>query len=317
MESVTPPAPPATSDSGMDDTALDDALRALAGVTERVMADHAESERLLERLSEEDNRLLEERAGAGWPPGCGWPDPARALSSFRQEQALSAAHRHRAAAREFAAWWADVAASATVATLFGLRLHPVRAAAADPESWMSDENLRRLPAISRHERNLAELTLWLGRPAPGDAGPAGGRRPAAELGLTFRAGADGRQVLAEDGRPEARRRRLWGRCWLDHQVPLLPETGELVESLTMRDVPRTTVSAIREASSALDAALAAKAGADRLSRQIDQRGLPETPEQSAELESLWDHADRIPALLAAYARTLTDHLPAVRAARAG
>ncbi|RCG32067.1 hypothetical protein DQ384_05955 [Sphaerisporangium album] len=410
----------------MSDEAVDRLLLCLAEATERLLADQAEALRLMRHISDARDRRRPGPAGEAGTPGdvreglvdvgqgardggeavAGGAlriDPREAMSALQEMLAEQVANDLEDAAGLFVAWWADVAVCAVVAELTGTGLTAVRAAAGDPYLHMDDDRLALLPAVPEQDRQLAELALRMdeGMSSFGGYGglaPVGGRDFAAELGLIVRVGANGEQVLADGGSSESRRRRLWGRMWLDLQIPRLPETAELVEALRDAGASSATVEAVSEAASSVDAAVAAKIRAreleDRLEkmqqtafrlgnpgrsadsqepgrpmnswepggpmdsgkperlgdsgeyarpREFGEPGRPEVAGQArepgrpgetkgpgefgelresddfaeldAEVGALWKDAERLTRLLAAYALTLTTHLPALRLAR--
>lgn len=314
----------ATPGEAMSDEAIDHVLRALTAAADRIATDYADAVRLRQDMYESDERSARLRAAETWPPPGLRIDPLESLGARQTLLAEETAEKLEDAVAVFAAWYADVAACAVVAQLVGARLTPVRVAAADPYTHMDEHQLSLLPAIPEADRELAELAVWMDesladvRLADRGLTPVGGRDFAAEIGLTVRRTLDGRSVLVQDGWTEARRRRLWGRMWLDHQMPLLPPTGELVRALNEAGAEPGTVEAIREASRAVDAALGAKIRAHDLNTRMEEEGLTDNiPALDAEAVLLWRQADELPHLLIAYARALTDHLPRLRPLRRG
>ncbi|TMR01255.1 hypothetical protein ETD83_14750 [Actinomadura soli] len=136
------------------------------------------------------------------------------------------------------------------------------------------------------------------------------------VGLAVKPGPGGEPMLVEDVWPEPRRCRLWGAVWQEHRMPLLPSTAQLTEALTVRGVANETIDAIREASSAVETQLAAMQRFTELERQLNDGELSDDDEKAAEAEILatLDLTEKTGELLIAYARTLTQSLPTVRAA---
>ncbi|WP_433358593.1 hypothetical protein [Streptosporangium sp. CA-115845] len=304
----------------MSDEAIDQALRALAQAAEYLLAEHAAAVRLQEELSQKGERRLEQLKAQGQTSGALILDPQESLRAQREFIAEQVADQHERAVALFVSWWADVVACAAVAVLAGVPLRPARVVAADPHTRMRAEDLAALAPIPNNQCELAEGM-------DGDP-PGGGDAPgsamvgrgdfAAELGLRITRTAEGEPMLAEDEWPEARRRRLWGRAWLDHQMPLLPTTAELLRVMTEVGTPGETVTAIFDAAHAVDMALAAKIHCRALDRQLEKAEEPEAVDRLDAEFSVWGRAgDELPAALAAYARVLADHLPVLRAARAG
>ncbi|MEU1875971.1 hypothetical protein ABZ470_01560 [Streptosporangium sp. NPDC020072] len=315
-----------TPGEALSDEAIDHVLHALTEAACQVEADYVAAVRLRQELYESDERGSRLRATQTWPPAGLRIDPLESLGARRTLLAEETAEKLEDAVTVFAAWYADVAACAVVAQLVGTGLTPVRVAAADPYTHMDERQLALLPAISETDRELAELAVWMDEGLtdvrPGDRGPApvGGRDFAAELGMVVRRTPDGRPVLVQDGWTEARRRRLWGRMWLDHQMPLLPPTGELVHALDRAGAAPGTVEEIRQASQAVDAALGARMRAHELNARMESVPLGEgladsVAELDAEAVLLWRQADELPHLLIAYARVLTGNLPRLRLLR--
>jgi hypothetical protein len=302
----------------MSHQAIDQALADLATVSEQAVTQADAADAHAKELDDACEALLEQRAARG-VSGC-QPDPRFAAASLRRDLASKAARQHHAAARELVAWWADLATVAVVAAAFDRPLRPARAAAADPAIGFTREDLRQLPAVPEHERKLAELgarmssTSLAPRPRDDDFAAAVADH-AVRVGLLIDVSEDGQLVAVEDGSPQARRCRLWGNDWIDHQVPLLPDADELADLLRRRGVPADTVAAVHDATAAVADALDAAGRA----RELAARDSPEAPltaAEAAECEALLDQAEGLTGLLARYARTLAGSLPAVRATTA-
>lgn len=99
-------------------------------------------------------------------------------------------------------------------------------------------------------------------------------------------------------------------------MPLLPTTAQLVDALTRRGVATGTVHAIHEVSSAVETELATKMRIAELEHQLNEGELDDDAEEAPEDELLaaLDQTEKTEELVIAYARTLTQSLPAVRAA---
>jgi hypothetical protein len=132
-----------------------------------------------------------------------WPDLQRALRLARSRLASEGRRRRAEVAREFAAWWADVASVAVCDTADRIPVQVTRAAVGDPSLYMSDEDLRYLP------------------------------------GRSFRSDEP---VFVDELAPGPRRDQLWGPDWTYHRVPPLPPAAELASRLTACGVPATAVS---------------------------------------------------------------------------
>ena len=279
-----------------------------------MQADAADA--LAKEMDDACEALLEQRAARGVSGGL--PDPRFAAASLRRDLGSRAAREHRAAARELVAWWADLATVAVVSVAVDRPLRPARAAAGDPTIGFTEDDLRQLPKVPEHSRKLAHLGARLastptGPHRPDDGLASGTADYAASVALRLDVSADGEFLVREDGSPQARRCRLWGNDWVDDQVPLLPGPDELADLLRGRGVPADTVTAVHDATAAVANAL----NAGRRARELAERDSPEAPltaAEAAECEALLDRADSITGLLARYAQTLTNSLPAVRTA---
>ncbi|MFD9963962.1 hypothetical protein [Amycolatopsis sp. NPDC058986] len=291
--------------------ALGAVLAELAAVTEEVLAQSDAVDARMKELYDAHEAQLEQRIADGVSPA--QPDPRYALEGLRVTLATRAAREHRDAAREFAAWWADVATLAVVAAVRGQPVSPTRVVAADPTRWMADEDLHELPGIPESSRVLARLGAMMAA-TPLERGQVDHEMAvevadhAARAGLRVSYTDDGQVVVKEAGGPEARRCRLWGGLWTEARVPELPAPDELADLLTGHGTPESSTAAAVEAARAVDEAVIALLRA----RALDN-GDPDDESISAEdIESLWDHADQLTTLLSHYARTLTNTLPVMR-----
>ncbi|MGC4805949.1 hypothetical protein [Micromonospora sp. DT233] len=296
-------------DESLTDDAVDAVLAGLAAVAEQLIADTAAAEQEVNARNDDNEGPLERgEVGPGY-----WsrPDPHRALRSLRLAHACHAARDLRDASRHIAAWWADLACYAVLSAAAGQPVNRCRAAAADPSAHFWDEELRHLPYPTDEQRQLAELAAAVaGPPSPYD--PEDGLRAAvadyvARAGFTPWPSPDGGVVFRDDIiDPDARLRRLWAGTWADHRLPDLPDAAQLDRALARLDLPLAALGEILAATADVDDVLAV---ARRL--RIDQG-----EETAAEVEALYDHVERATDILADYARTLTRHLPAIRAAAA-
>jgi hypothetical protein len=141
---------------------------------------------------------------------------------------------------------------------------------------------------------------------------------AAEVGLRAKFSASGEREVVEDGFPEGRRRHLWGQVWIEHRIPLLPSSAQIVQALEAATAPSASINAIREASEAVETALAAAIRAWALEAGDE----PETSsdgadpsQRRAEIDALWRQANELLTSVASYSQVLTDHLPALRNVR--
>ncbi|MFV2098039.1 hypothetical protein ACFHW1_21605 [Micromonospora sp. LOL_014] len=288
--------------SGMTAEAVEAVLADLAAVADRLIEEWAVAQREVDERNDDNERWLIQTGTPAGYRSC--PNPRRALSSVRLDHAVHRARLLRQSSREIVAWWADLATHAALSAAAGQPVNPVRAAGADPSAYLIEEELRHLPGWSDKDSALAELVALFTVPPMNPeatdisldagefaawAGPMAQRSPSGEL------------IAADETSPGARLPRMWGDTWVAYQMPALPPADRLAAAFTTAGVPPTVVEAIREATRAVDDALAA---AVRIAE----------PEVVAEEEALWDHVERSTEILAAYARTLTNHLPAIRTA---
>ncbi|MFG1682561.1 hypothetical protein ACGFNP_20515 [Nonomuraea sp. NPDC049269] len=292
----------------LSDDSIDQLLQSVADAAEQAATDHAAAARHYRDLS----TAAEQDPASGRPIGGLRLDPQASLTVQRVLLAESLADEYEDAAQKFIAWWVDLAVCAVLALLTEVPLTRGRAAAGDPSSCMEPDELVCLPPVPEAERQLAELAVSMDQCWTPEGIAMGGKAFAAELGLTLRRDPEGNPLLVEDGTPEARRQRLWGQMWRWHRMPLLPETADLVQALTAAGAAPPMVDNVRYASSAVEAAIAAKERAWDLSDQWDSA---RSAEETALVDSLWRQADELPHLLTAYARVLTAHLPTLRALR--
>jgi hypothetical protein len=94
-------------------------------------------------------------------------------------------------------------------------------------------------------------------------------------------------------------------------VPLLPTPNMLAKAFSRKRIPSDVSSAIVEVTTMLSSAVAARRRLHSLHRQA-MEGNPDTEFSEAEEEALWQEADQIDELLIAYARLVSDCLPAIR-----
>lgn len=215
-------------EGGMRLPAIEKVLAELAAVTEEVIALSEAADAEMEKLSAVREGLIEQRVAQG-VRSC-QPDPRSAIADLHSTLAVRVARDYREAAREFVAWWADVATLAVIAAVTGQSVHPTRAAAADPTTWFDEDDLQHLPDVPDDVRKLAGLAARL---AATPLGPAHADVGAAERAMDFAASAglrldraDGGQIVAKPDRTaEARRCRLWGEAWAAARIPALPNLG--------------------------------------------------------------------------------------------
>lgn len=297
---------------GMSPSAIEEVLAELALVAEEVITQADAAQARLDELDDSREALIEQRRADDVPP---WrPDPQHAIVSLRATVAVHVAREHRDAAREFAAWWADVATLAVLAAVTGRLVHPARVAAADPTIFLGEDELKHLPDVPEDARNLARLAANMA------ATPLGRDHKMAALAVDHAARAgllisytdDGQVVVKQDGSPEARRRRLWGDAWIEERVPALPAVNELSELLADHGAPAAIISAVAEAIRAVEDAVIALRRVQALEDR-DTADEPTSAEDMENIDSLWNTAGQLTALLARYARTLMNTLPIVHA----
>ncbi|TDD31212.1 hypothetical protein E1287_27225 [Actinomadura sp. KC06] len=311
----------------MSDEHIDQVLADLAAVVEQFRAEYLAVNSLAERLDDEAERRLEERAARSTAPTTDitTPMPRETLHSLQCRLAQDSARQHREAFRGLVAWWADAAMVAVLFSAHGQKPNAVRVAAGDPYSWMTTEDLEHLPPIPEHDRKLAELGVFLaGGPAlPGDPHSddfaAKTQEHFESLGLKIQTDPDGEPTLVEDGFPEARRRRLWGGAWQEHRMPLLVETTQLTEFLAQLGVPSETVDAISKVSTAVEAVRETKIRIAKLEAQLQDEELSGEAEKAAitEIDQSLSVSDVTDDRLIEYAQTLTASLPVIRASKIG
>jgi hypothetical protein len=304
---------PGTSEDGMNDYAIAEILAELAAVAEEVIAAADAAEALADELDAASEALLEQRVANGVQT---WrPNPRRAIVSVRSMLATNAAREHRDAAREFAAWWADVATLAVLAAVTRQLVHPARVAAADPTIGFDEEYLQYLPEVPESVRELTRLTAAMATTPLGDQSvdykmAKLAREHAARAGLRVDYADGGQVVVKEDWKPEARRCRLWGEAWTETRMPALPTSEELTDLLVNHGAPASAIASVAEATRAVDNAVTALRRMNELESETADR--PWSTEDADTLEALWSQAGQLTALLAQYARTLTDMMPVLR-----
>lgn len=297
---------------GMSLVALEEVLEDLTVVTEEVIVQAEAADAEMNRLSDARESLIEQRMALG-VPSC-QPDPQSAIVDMRSTLAVNVAREYQEAAREFVAWWADVATLAVTAAVTGQHVHPARAAAADPTRWFDDEDLQHLPEVPQDVLALAGLAVRMAATplGPGHTGTTTVEQAtdyASSAGLRFDRDGEGQIVAVQDRTAEARRCRLWGDMWTVARVPALPLSNELAELLTMHGAPAATIAAVTEVTHAVEVAVVALLRAEEL-ESGDNDDEPTATEE--ELESLWSQADQLTERLRQYARALTNALPNLR-----
>ncbi|WP_406283161.1 hypothetical protein [Streptomyces sp. NBC_00209] len=235
--------------------------------------------------------------------------------SVRLTLAVRYAKDSRDAAREFVCWWVDAAVTAWTAAVHELPVTRARLGAAAPDTLLAEEDPSVLPAIDEQTWTLVELGISLGDPcvAPGSDEDTASTATelAARSGLSLRRNAHGDVEVTENVDPEARRRRLWGNCWLQLGIPALPGPGDL--DVLLAHAPGKVGERILSASG--DVVRASMASL-RMS-ELGDSDEPWTPEQIDEYDRLSALHDEVTLLLADYAHAVTESLPTVRATRSG
>lgn len=299
------------SADGMDHYAIEKVLGELAAVAEEVIAAADAADARMVELDDAREALIEQRVANGVLRS--WPDPQFAIVSLRGTLALDAAREHRDAAREFVAWWADVATLAVLAAVTGQVVHPARVAAADPTIGFDEEYLQYLPEVPERVRELTRLTAVMAATPLGDRQvdykmAKLAKEHAAHSGLRLDYADGGQVVVKEDWKPEARRCRLWGDAWIEARVPALPTPDELISLLTQHGAPASAIASVAEATRAVDDAVTALQRVQVL-ESADTEDEPMSAEDAETAEALWNQAEQLTTLLSRYARTLTDTLP--------
>lgn len=296
----------------MDHYAIEGVLVELAAVAEEIIAAADAADARADELDAASEALLERRLADGVPQ---WrPDPQHAIVSLRTTLAVDAAREHRDAAREFVAWWVDVATLAVLAAVTGQLVHPARVAAADPTIGFDEVYLQYLPEVPESVRELTRLTAVMAATPMGDQQfdykmAKLARERAAGLRLDYANG--GQVVVKEDWKPEARRCRLWGDAWTGTRVPALPTSDELTSLLANHGAPTSTIASVAEATRAVEDAVTALRRVQEL-ESGDTEDEPSPAEDADTFEVLWSQAEQLTALLARYARTLIDTLAVLR-----
>ncbi|MFJ9854707.1 hypothetical protein [Streptomyces sp. NPDC101150] len=288
---------------------IDEALSALARCSAVLLKEsHAEQQRVeeLNELSETSIQQHAEGQGLQYDAEC-------ALLSVRLRLAVRCAKAHRDAAHEFVCWWMDAAVTAWKSAVHRTPVPYARLGAAAPDTLMLDDDLAALPGVDEQTRKLLELGSFLGAPQPG-TGPGNDDDVAtmttdlaARSGLSIRRNETGTIEVVDDVDPEARRRRLWGDCWLELGIPALPDLGGELDALLVR-APSETAARLLNASQAVVSAAMARL---RLS-DLESTGAPWTPAQVDEYDQLSSQHDRLTHLLADYAQAVTESLPDMR-----
>ncbi|WP_153034241.1 hypothetical protein [Amycolatopsis sp. YIM 10] len=290
----------------MDRNAVNEFLAKLGAVTEEVAAEAGAADARMSELTDASEELLEQRIADGIPRTS--PDPRFTIAHMRSSMAITTARWHRDAAREFAAWWADVATIAVVVSATGQLVPTARVAAADP-TGIADDGVGYLPEVPEETRSLTRLTATFALPdGLNQADPhmaALANEQAARAGLKISHTSDGEVVVLDDGEPEARRRRLWGDLWIEARVPGLPDQRELADLLNKHGAPASTVADAVEALREVEEAAAAML---RI-RELEQSVINAEPAPDADdddWDALWSQAEQLTALLVRYASVLTD-----------
>ncbi|MGH8964650.1 MAG: hypothetical protein ACRDXB_04875 [Actinomycetes bacterium] len=285
---------------------VDQLLQSLGEAVGEFGADVAVAELELDRWEEVNEALLQETLGAA--------GAAQAVATTRRDVALVTWHQLRAAHREMAAWWADLATYVVLSEVRGWPVDAARAAAAEPGRHFDTEMLSRLPPIDKHNRELIELALHMSESATATIGDDDfaemARDVASRTGLMLRVHADGAAEIEEDGTTEGRRCRLWGGLWAVHRIPDLPDEDWITDLLTQLAVPPAVVSQVGDAMRDYGQL---RQSAERLTA-IAADGDDEvgTPESAAAHEALHEHLHTAADVLARYTQILSETLPALR-----
>ncbi|WP_414504169.1 hypothetical protein [Streptomyces sp. NEAU-L66] len=289
---------------------IDKALSTLARCSAILLKEsQAEQQRMeeLNELSEASIQMRAEDQGSQY-------DAEYALLSVRLRLAIRCAKAHRDAAHEFVCWWMDAAVTAWKSAVHGTPMPYARLGAAAPDILMLDDDLAVLPGVDEQTRKLLELGSFLGAPQPG-TGPGNdddlatmATDLAARSGLSIGRNETGAIEVVDDIDPEARRRRLWGDCWLELGIPALPRPGGELGALLVR-APSETADRLLSASRAVVSAAMARL---RLS-ELEDTGARWTPAENDEYAQLSSEHDRLTHLLADYAQAVTESLPDMRA----
>ncbi|MBC3990834.1 hypothetical protein H8N00_18525, partial [Streptomyces sp. AC563] len=295
--------PDAASDGrgALSPDAVDALLADLGSAARQVLAEAEAVEQRMEELTDADEETMVRDRAAGRSVYA----PTSALASARARLSAHSALGHRETARAFVSWWADAATVALVTAACHAAPHEVRMVAANPEIAMDDEDLTHLPKISDHSRQLVELGAHMHD--NGDGLYEMVADLAVRSGVRIGRDARGAVTVYEDGQPDARRHRLWGNRWADHQVPTLPTSEQL--TVLLGGAPADVLARLHAALAAIDATLVAKAHAERLS---DKDG-PWTPAEMIEYDQLSAQVEGLTRQLAQYAQAAADCVPAARA----
>ncbi len=124
---------------------------------------------------------------------------------------------------------------------------------------------------------------------------------AARAGLRIAARAeDGEAVVIDDDSPEARRCRVWGEHWTDHQIPDLPDSTEMAALLAELAIPGGAIAEVVAAREEIAAAVTAR---QRI-RELDADDTLDPDD--GQYEDIWRcrQVDDLTPRLAAYARAL-------------
>ncbi|MFI1828341.1 hypothetical protein ACH41E_18105 [Streptomyces sp. NPDC020412] len=123
--------------------------------------------------------------------------------------------------------------TAWTAMVHELPVTRARLGAAAPDTLSAEDDEAVLPTVNEQTKKRVELGASLGdtRMAPdndgGDNTASMVTDLAARSGLSLRRNAHGDVEVVENVDPEARRRRLWGECWLQLGIPALPSPDDL------------------------------------------------------------------------------------------
>ncbi|WP_143052961.1 MULTISPECIES: hypothetical protein [unclassified Streptomyces] len=289
---------------------IDEALSALARCSAVLLKESQAEQHRMEELNELNEAGIQQHANG---QGSQY-DAEYTLLSVRLGLAIRCARAHRDAAHEFVCWWVDTAVTAWKSAVHGTPMPYARLGAAAPDTLMLEDDLAVLPGVDEQTRKLLELGSFLGAPQPG-AVPGNGddlatmiTDLAARSGLSIRRNNTGAIEVVDDEDPEARRRRLWGDCWLELGIPALPGLGGELDALLVR-APSETADRLLNATRAVVSAAMARL---RMS-ELEDTGARWTPAEIDEYDQLSAQHDRLTHLLADYAQAVTKSLPDMRA----
>lgn len=302
------PTPRSAAAEGMTAPEIDEALSALARCSTVLLKESQAEQRRMEELNELSEASIRNHAeGQG-----SRYDAEYTLLSVRLGLAIQCAKAHRDAAHEFVCWWLDAAVTAWKSAVHGTPMPYARLGASAPDTLMHDDDLAVLPDVDEQTRKLVELASFFGTPQPGTS-PGNDLSTmttnlAARSGLTVRSNQTGAIEVVDDILPEARRRRLWGDCWLEFGIPKLPAPGGELDALLVHAPGETADRLLNATRAVISAAMA------RLRMyELEGTGTRWEPEEIDEYDQLSAQHERLTQLIADYAQAITESLPKMRA----